>query len=111
VDLAAWRPDESLIVEAKGVVQRAGAVDWRVAERDTEAVVAPKVGSVELPAARRGILLPDDYSIAPPGTGFVQTLLRVWPVGRPDDSQWPIYLVGPEGTIAEWTVRDLRARP
>ena len=111
VDLAAWRPHESLFVEAKGVVQRAGAVDWRAAERDTQAVVARKVGSAELPAARRGILLPDDHSIAPPGTGFVQTLLRVWPNGRPDDAQWPIYLVGPEGTIDEWTVRDLRARP
>jgi hypothetical protein len=75
VDLAAWRDDSSLIVEAKGAIQRAGAIDWRVASADTEAVVARTVGSAELPAARRGILLPDDHGVAPHGRGFVQTLL------------------------------------
>ena len=109
VDLAAWRRDESLVVEAKGIIQRAGAVDWRVAQRDTQAVVARTVGSVELPTARRGILLPDDRGVAPPGSGFVRTLLSVWPGGRPGDERCPIFLVGAEGTIAEWTVSDLRA--
>jgi hypothetical protein len=110
VDLAAWRPDESLLVEAKGIVQRAGAVDWRVAERDTEAVVARTVGSAQLPVARRGLLLPDDRAVAPPGRGFVQALLRVWPDDRPEDAHWPIYLVSAEGLIAEWTISSLRGR-
>jgi hypothetical protein len=111
VDLAAWREGEALIVEAKGAIQRAGAVDWRVASTDTEAVVRRTVGTAELPVARRGILLPDDHGLAPPGRGYVQTLLRAWPAGRPDDARWPIYLVDAEGAITEWTVEGLRRRP
>lgn len=110
VDLAAWREGEALIVEAKGAIQRAGAVDWRVASIDTEVVVGRTVGSAELPAARHGILLPDDHGIAPRDRGFVQTLLRVWPKDRPEDVRWPIYLVDVAGVIRKWTVHGLRGR-
>lgn len=111
VDLAAWRAGEALIVEAKGAIQRAGAVDWRVASNDTKAVVRRTVGTAELPAARRAILLPDDHGIAPPGRGFVATLLRVWPDDRPVDARRLIYLVDAEGVIGDWTVDGLRRRP
>lgn len=111
VDLAAWRDDDSLIVEAKGAIQRAGVIDWRVAMADTQAVVARTIGSADLPTARRGLLLPDDHGIAPHGLGFVQTLLQIWPDDRPEDGRWPIYLVSADGLITEWTVDSLRKRP
>jgi hypothetical protein len=110
VDLAAWRGDGALIVEAKGAIQRAAVIDWSVASADTKDIVARTVGSAELPAARRGTLLPDDRAVAPRGRGFVQTLLRTWPEGRPEDARWPIYLVSAEGLIVEWTVSSLRGR-
>lgn len=109
VDLVAWGAAGALVVEAKGITQQGEAISWRAAAKSTIEVIRRTVGDAELPDARRGLLLPDDRTIATAGAGFIGTLLLAWPPQRSEDERWPIFLVGADGRITEWTIGALRA--
>jgi hypothetical protein len=102
VDLVAWRDDDVLTVEAKGIMLSGSGYSASAARKSTSSVAAREAGRDH--ATTFGWLLPHDRRLTTAG-GFVRTLLQTLASDAVPDAR--MFLISDRGVISEHRIADL----
>lgn len=114
LDLVAWSPSETLMIEAKGVTLQDKddpSINWTASAKAASEDIKGKDRDVSWRTqgeAKHGLFFPGVNDPAT-GKGFLSALETAWPKGRPRDARTPIFLIDSVGEIRRTTAEELAA--